>query len=60
MDLARLKLGLVPFFTQQLYSDETEMHIFIAWKAPWDYIGGPAPQFAEHADSNTAGANSDA
>jgi len=25
-----------------------EMHIFVASKAPWDHIGGDAPQFAEH------------
>ncbi|HEX2463039.1 MAG TPA: GFA family protein [Thermoanaerobaculia bacterium] len=27
---------------------EIEMHIFVASKAPWDHIGGDAPQFDEH------------
>jgi hypothetical protein len=27
---------------------EIESHIFVASKAPWDHIGGSAPQFAEH------------
>ncbi len=26
-----------------------EMHIFVDSKAPWDHIGGNAPQYAEHA-----------
>jgi hypothetical protein len=26
---------------------EIEMHIFVGSKAPWDHIGGSAPQFAE-------------
>ena len=30
---------------------EIEMHIFVDSKAPWDHIGGDAPQFTEHADS---------
>ena len=28
---------------------EIEMHIFVDSKAPWDHIGGNAPQYAEHA-----------
>jgi hypothetical protein len=28
---------------------EIEMHIFVGSKAPWDHIGGDAPQFDEHA-----------
>ncbi|MEQ8280535.1 MAG: GFA family protein [Deltaproteobacteria bacterium] len=28
---------------------QIEMHIFVASKAPWDHIGGDAPQHAEHA-----------
>lgn len=28
---------------------EIEMHIFTGSKAPWDHIGGNAPQFEEHA-----------
>lgn len=27
---------------------EIEMHIFVGSKAPWDHIGGTAPQFDEH------------
>lgn len=27
---------------------EISMHIFVGSKAPWDHIGGTAPQFAEH------------
>jgi hypothetical protein len=27
---------------------EIEMHIFTGSKAPWDHIGGNAPQFEEH------------
>jgi hypothetical protein len=27
---------------------EIEMHIFVGSKAPWDHIGGDAPQFDEH------------
>ena len=27
---------------------EIERHIFVGSKAPWDHIGGDAPQFAEH------------
>jgi hypothetical protein len=26
------------------------MHIFVGSKAPWDHIGGDAPQYEEHAD----------
>ena len=26
---------------------EIEMHIYVASKAPWDHIGGEAPQFSE-------------
>ena len=26
---------------------EIEMHIFVGSKAPWDHIGGTAPQFDE-------------
>jgi hypothetical protein len=26
---------------------EIEMHIFVDSKAPWDHIGGIAPQYAE-------------
>jgi len=26
---------------------EIEMHIFVGSKAPWDHIGGDAPQFEE-------------
>lgn len=26
-----------------------EQHIFVGSKAPWDHIGGDAPQFTEHA-----------
>ncbi len=28
---------------------DIEKHIFVDSKAPWDHIGGSAPQFAEHA-----------
>ena len=28
---------------------EIEKHIFVGSKAPWDHIGGNAPQFDEHA-----------
>ncbi len=28
---------------------EIEMHIFVESKAPWDHIGGHAPQYAGHA-----------
>jgi len=28
---------------------EIEQHIFVDSRAPWDHIGGDAPQFAEHA-----------
>lgn len=31
---------------------EIEMHIFVDSKAPWDHIGGSAPQYAEHAPRN--------
>lgn len=27
---------------------EIEKHIFVGSKAPWDHIGGEAPQFTEH------------
>lgn len=27
---------------------EIGVHIFVGSKAPWDHIGGPAPQFDEH------------
>ncbi len=27
---------------------DIDMHIFVASKAPWDHIGGNAPQFPEH------------
>lgn len=30
---------------------EIEVHIFVGSKAPWDHIGGNAPQFAEHASA---------
>ena len=33
-----------------------EMHIFVDSKAPWDHIGGSAPQYAEHADPEQGGA----
>ncbi len=26
---------------------EIEMHLFVGSKAPWDHIGGPAPQYEE-------------
>lgn len=29
---------------------EIEKHIFVGSKAPWDHIGGDAPQFDEHAN----------
>ncbi len=29
---------------------EIEKHIFVGSKAPWDHIGGDAPQFEEHAE----------
>lgn len=29
------------------------MHIFVGSKAPWDHIGGDAPQYAEHAAHET-------
>lgn len=29
---------------------EIEMHIFVGSKAPWDHIGGRAPQFEAHSD----------
>ena len=28
---------------------QIEQHIFVGSKAPWDHIGGQAPQFTEHA-----------
>jgi hypothetical protein len=34
---------------------EIEMHIFVGSRAPWDHIGGHAPQYAEHADIDAAG-----
>ena len=30
---------------------EIEMHIFVGSKAPWDHIGGTAPQYDAHPDS---------
>ncbi len=30
---------------------EITQHIFVGSKAPWDHIGGDAPQFKEHAES---------
>ena len=30
---------------------EIEMHIFVDSRAPWDHIGGTAPQHAEHASA---------
>jgi hypothetical protein len=27
---------------------QIESHIFVGSKAPWDHIGGSAPQYAEH------------
>ena len=32
---------------------EIEMHIFVDSKAPWDHIGGSAPQFAEGPTTRT-------
>ncbi len=32
---------------------EIEMHLFVGSKAPWDHIGGNAPQFIENTDSET-------
>ena len=29
---------------------QIEKHIFVGSKAPWDHIGGDAPQFHKHAD----------
>jgi hypothetical protein len=29
---------------------EIEKHIFVGSKAPWDHIGGDAPQYDEHGD----------
>ena len=29
---------------------QIEQHIFVGSKAPWDHIGGDAPQFKEHGD----------
>ena len=34
---------------------EIEMHIHVASKAPWDYIGGAAPQFQEGPPDDPAG-----
>ena len=35
---------------------QIEMHTFVGSKAPWDHIGGSAPQFKEEAlDSNASG-----
>ena len=31
---------------------EIAMHLFVGSKAPWDHIGGEAPQYFEHADSS--------
>jgi hypothetical protein len=33
---------------------EIEYHLFVGSKAPWDHIGGTAPQFAEHPESAEA------
>lgn len=38
---------------------EIEMHIFVASKAPWDHIGGNAPQYAGHADQHCEDSTSD-
>ncbi len=27
---------------------EIEMHLFVGSKAPWDHVGGSAPQYDEH------------
>ncbi|OCC24795.1 aldehyde-activating protein [Croceicoccus estronivorus] len=32
-------------------------HIFVDSKAPWDHIGGDAPQYAEHAPQRSNSAN---
>jgi len=32
---------------------EINMHIFVGSKAPWDHIGGNAPQFAEFPPQGT-------
>ena len=34
---------------------EIEMHIFVGSKAPWDHIGGSAPQYPEHATVSSPG-----
>lgn len=31
---------------------QLEKHLFVGSKAPWDHIGGKAPQFEENTDSN--------
>jgi hypothetical protein len=31
---------------------EIEMHLFVGSKAPWDHIGGKAPQYVENTDSS--------
>ncbi|MFO0635773.1 MAG: GFA family protein [Nannocystaceae bacterium] len=33
---------------------QIEMHLFVSSKAPWDHIGGDAPQYAEHAPPDRA------
>ena len=33
---------------------EIDMHIFVGSKAPWDHIGGSAPQFAQQPPETTA------
>ena len=37
---------------------EIEMHLFVGSKAPWDHIGGDAPQFVEHPTGQSAPATS--
>ena len=34
---------------------EIEMHLFVGSKAPWDHIGGNAPQHQEHPEGARAG-----
>jgi hypothetical protein len=33
---------------------QIEMHTFVESKAPWDHIGGNAPQFKEEAPNSNA------
>lgn len=37
---------------------QIEIHTYVGSKAPWDYIGGSAPQFEEGPPSSTAFVNS--